>query len=56
MPLVPAASYAAIPEGAVGILRGSQGYLELAVREDAAARHLDLATGDALVLSLPEEE
>ena len=55
MPLVPAAAYADIPEGAVGMLAGSQGYLELAVREDAAARHLALAPGDALVLSLPEE-
>jgi S-adenosylmethionine hydrolase len=55
LPLVPASAYAAIPEGAVGILAGSQGYLELAVREEPAARHLGLAPGDALVLSLPEE-
>lgn len=55
LPLVPAAAYAAIPEGAVGILAGSQGYLELAVREDAAARRLGLAPGDTLVLALPEE-
>lgn len=55
MPLVPATTYAAIPEDAVGILAGSQGYLELAVREEAAARLLGLAQGDTVVLSLPEE-
>lgn len=55
LPLVPAPAYAAIPEDAVGILAGSQGYLELAVREDAAATHLGLARGDSLILSLPEE-
>lgn len=54
--LVPVANYAAIPLGAIGILAGSQGYLELAAPCASAAERLGLAAGDTLVLDLPRED
>lgn len=54
--LVPVASYAAIAHGGIGILAGSQGYLELAVPHGSAASRLGLARGDAVTLSLPLKE
>lgn len=54
LPLVAAASYAGIPAGQVGILPGSQGYLELAVAGASAARRLDLQPGDRLRLFWPQ--
>ncbi len=55
VPLIPTTAYAMLPQGAVGILAGSQGYLELAVREASAAARLGLAPGDALTLSWPKD-
>lgn len=55
LPLVAAAAYAAIPSGAIGLLAGSQGYLELAAPCTSAAAILGLAPGDRLVLDLSEE-
>jgi hypothetical protein len=52
-PLVPAATYDDIPRGDIGILAGSQGYLELAVPLGSAATRLGLARGDAVTLLLP---
>jgi S-adenosyl-L-methionine hydrolase (adenosine-forming) len=55
VPLVAVAAYAAIPPGAVGLLAGSQGYLELAAPCASAATLLGLSPGDTLILDLPEE-
>ncbi len=52
-PLAAAATYADIPPGAVGILAGSQGYLELAVAGGSAAARLGLSRGDAVALLFP---
>ncbi|MHC1790639.1 SAM hydrolase/SAM-dependent halogenase family protein [Solidesulfovibrio sp.] len=52
-PLVPAVTYADIGPGEVGILAGSQGYLELAVAGGSAAALLGLSRGGALELHLP---
>ncbi len=49
-PLVPARTYGDIPEGGVGMLIGSQGYLELAVNQGSAAAVLGLAPGMRVVL------
>jgi len=55
LPLHPVSTYAAIPAGAIGILAGSQGYLELAAPCASAAELLGLRAGDALRINLPEE-
>lgn len=46
-------TYADIGPGEVGLLAGSQGYLELAMRGGSAAAALGLARGDVLELFLP---
>jgi S-adenosyl-L-methionine hydrolase (adenosine-forming) len=51
--LVPAVTYADISHGAIGILAGSQGYMELAVPHGSAASRLRLVRGDAVTLHLP---
>ena len=51
--LVPAVTYADLGSGEVGLLAGSQGYLELAVGGGSAATVLGLARGDRLELFLP---
>lgn len=43
--------YAAIPDGHIGFLRGSQGFWELAANRGSAANLLDLHTGDMVTLS-----
>ncbi|WP_291322183.1 SAM-dependent chlorinase/fluorinase [Desulfonatronospira sp.] len=43
--------YAAIPEGKLGMVTGSQGRLEIAAREDSAARLLGFGPGDEVVFS-----
>lgn len=43
--------YAAIPAGHIGLLRGSQGFWELAVNRGSAANALDLHSGDMVTLS-----
>jgi len=48
--LVPVATYDDIEAGSVGILKGSQGHLELAVRRGSAAAELGIAPGDAVVI------
>jgi len=53
--LAPAATYADLGPGEVGLLAGSQGYLELAVNGGSAAALLGLARGDGLELFLPAE-
>lgn len=47
-----AGTYAELPPETVGVLAGSQGYLELAVNQGSAATQLGLAVGDPVVLSL----
>ena len=54
-PLALATTYGDIAPGAVGILAGSQGYMELAVAGGSAAVRLGLRGGDAVRLSWPEE-
>lgn len=54
--LEPAETYADLGPEAVGILAGSQGYLELACNGTAAATRCGLAVGDALLLAWPKEE
>lgn len=50
--LVFAGTYADLPPDAVGVLAGSQGYMELAVNQNSAAKQLGLAVGDPVVLLL----
>ncbi|EFI34962.1 protein of unknown function DUF62 [Desulfonatronospira thiodismutans ASO3-1] len=49
--MVLVAYYAAIPEGCLGLVTGSQGKLEIAAREYSAARLLGLAPGDEALFS-----
>lgn len=55
-PLCPVATYAAIPPETIGLLAGSQGYLELAVPGASAAALLGLKSGDTCILTFPEED
>uniref|UniRef100_I2PYE0 SAM-dependent chlorinase/fluorinase n=1 Tax=Desulfovibrio sp. U5L TaxID=596152 RepID=I2PYE0_9BACT len=48
VPLTPAKTYGELEQGAVGLLAGSQGYLELAVAGGSAAAKLGLKAGDAV--------
>jgi len=43
-------TYAEMPEGAPGLLEGSQGFLEIAVNQRSAAKKFGLSMGDALEL------
>ncbi|MEA5090259.1 SAM hydroxide adenosyltransferase, partial [Solidesulfovibrio sp.] len=52
--LAPSRTYGEIPSGAVGILAGSQGYLELAVNGGSAAALLGLGVRDAVTLFWPQ--
>jgi S-adenosylmethionine hydrolase len=52
--LVRATTYGELSPGATGFLAGSQGYLELAVRDGSAAAALGLSRGDVLEFWLPE--
>ena len=45
-------TYALIPNARVGLLAGSQGYLELACNQRSCAQHLGLDIGDECILSL----
>jgi len=45
-------AYSDIPADGVGLLPGSQGYLELAVDRASCAKRLGLASGDRVVISL----
>jgi S-adenosyl-L-methionine hydrolase (adenosine-forming) len=47
-PVLTARTYADLPAGAVGLLSGSQGFLELAVNQASAAEALGLRRGDSL--------
>jgi S-adenosylmethionine hydrolase len=47
-PVLTARTYAELPAGAVGLLPGSQGFLELAVNQASAAEALGLRRGDCL--------
>jgi S-adenosylmethionine hydrolase len=47
-PVLQARTYADLPAGAVGLLPGSQGFLELAVNQASAAEALGLRRGDSL--------
>jgi len=55
LPLAAVRTYAAIPADGVGLLAGSQGYLELAVPGGSAAARLGVSRGDTLIFSLPQE-
>jgi S-adenosylmethionine hydrolase len=48
VPLTPATTYGELEQGTVGLLAGSQGYLELAVAGGSAAAKLGLRAGDAV--------
>lgn len=52
--LAPSRTYGEIPSGAVGILAGSQGYLELAVNGGSAAALLGFGVRDAVTLFWPQ--
>ncbi|EFL50681.1 protein of unknown function DUF62 [Solidesulfovibrio fructosivorans JJ]] len=54
-PLAPVRTYNDIAPGAVGILAGSQGYLELAMAGASAAARLELRGGDPVILDWPME-
>ncbi|WP_300159799.1 SAM-dependent chlorinase/fluorinase [Solidesulfovibrio sp.] len=54
--LSPARTYAGIRSGEVGLLAGSQGYLELAVDSGSAAARLGLGVRDAVTLAWPQGE
>lgn len=49
-PLAYVTTYADMPEGAPGLLEGSQGFLEIAVNQNSAARRFGLSMGDAITL------
>ncbi|WP_428564576.1 MAG: SAM hydrolase/SAM-dependent halogenase family protein [Solidesulfovibrio sp. DCME] len=55
-PLAAVRTYADLEDGQVGILAGSQGYLELAVNGGSAASVLGLGTGDAVTLGWEDGE
>jgi hypothetical protein len=48
--LAPVRTYGDLEQGAVGCLRGSQGFVELAMNQASAARRLDLQPGDTILL------
>ncbi|GFK92874.1 Adenosyl-chloride synthase [Fundidesulfovibrio magnetotacticus] len=52
MPLQPAFTYEKLEPGQVGVLKGSQGYLELAMNKESAASVLGLAPGATVRLRL----
>ncbi|MBU0703601.1 MAG: SAM-dependent chlorinase/fluorinase [Chloroflexi bacterium] len=49
-------TYAEVESGEVLALVGSEGYLEIAVREGSAARRLGLRPGDAVTLHIQRTE
>ena len=51
-PLEPATHYAALAKGQTGLLRGSQGFYEIAMNQASAAGELNLKPGAALVLEV----
>ncbi len=53
--LLSAPFYAAIPDGCLGLVPGSQGKLEIAAREESAASLLGLGPGDRIVI-VPERQ
>jgi S-adenosyl-L-methionine hydrolase (adenosine-forming) len=53
--IVPAATYAKIPGRDIGLLPGSQGHLELALRQRSAAALLGLDIGSEVVLLLRDD-
>ncbi|MGM0424563.1 MAG: SAM hydrolase/SAM-dependent halogenase family protein [Thermodesulfobacteriota bacterium] len=52
--VLPVQNYSTLPRGRVGLLPGSQGFLELAVNQDSCARALGLSPGSEVVFQLPE--
>ncbi|QJB55482.1 SAM-dependent chlorinase/fluorinase [Pseudodesulfovibrio sp. zrk46] len=50
-PLAYVTTYADMPEGAPGLLEGSQGFLEIAVNQSSAARRFGLSMGDTINLT-----
>ncbi|QGY40012.1 hypothetical protein GM415_07695 [Pseudodesulfovibrio cashew] len=50
-PLAYVTTYAQMPEGAPGLLEGSQGFLEIAVNQRSAAKALGLSMGDEITLT-----
>ncbi len=48
--LLPVNYYAAIPEGCLGLVPGSQGRLEIAAREKSAAELLETGPGDSVII------
>lgn len=55
--LTPVPAYGELPPGRLGLLRGSQGYLELALNQESAASRFGLSPGApvTLLLALTEE-
>lgn len=53
--IVRAATYAELPPGALGLLAGSQGFFEMAMDRESAARSTGLHPGDAVTLVLSGE-
>lgn len=50
-PVAYVTTYADMPEGAPGLLEGSQGFLEIAVNQRSAAKGFGLSIGDEIALS-----
>lgn len=50
-PLAYVTTYADMPEGAPGLLEGSQGFLEIAVNQRSAAKQFGLSMGDEITLA-----
>jgi len=51
VPLTYVTTYADMPEGAPGLLEGSQGFLEIAVNQRSAAKRFGLSIGDQITLN-----
>lgn len=54
--VTPSRSYPDLPVGSLGLLAGSQGYLELAMNQASAAEFTGLCAGDALTLATRNPE
>jgi len=52
VPLNPVLTYERLAEGELGVIKGSQGYLELAMNQESAAARHGLKPGDSLTIHL----
>lgn len=52
LPLHPVLTYERLEAGQIGVIKGSQGYLELAMNQDSAASALNLVSGTAISIRI----